>query len=125
MERKTIISLTAGLVVLLSAIIIFGAILPAKTIVTPSPTIAPTAAVAANTFSYTGEDGKDALAILQEKTTIEQDKSGLVTAINGRKADAKKKEFWAFYVNGEMAPVGPKEYVTKNGDKIEWKIDTY
>ncbi|MDP3941169.1 MAG: DUF4430 domain-containing protein [bacterium] len=79
----------------------------------------------ANTFSYKGEEGKDALALLQEKTTIEQEASGLVIAINGRKADDKKEEFWAFYVNGKMAEVGPADYQTKSGDTIEWKIETY
>jgi hypothetical protein len=78
-----------------------------------------------NTFSYSGVTGKDALALLQEKTNVVQDKAGLVIAINGRKADNAKKEYWAFYVQGKMAQIGPKEYVTKDGDTIEWKIEKY
>ena len=78
-----------------------------------------------NSFSYKGEDGKDALAILKEKTTVEQSSSGLVISINNRKADEGKKEFWAFYVNGKMAEVGPADYITKKGDLIEWKIQKY
>lgn len=77
------------------------------------------------TFSYKGEDGKDALTILEEKTTIEQADSGLVTAINGSRADDKKHEFWAFYVNGTMATVGPADYQTKDTDTILWKIEKY
>lgn len=126
MGKTTIISITAGIVILLSAIIMFGSLIPAKQSVSVSPTAAPTKVTSQqNTFSYTGEDGKDALRILQEKTSIEQDTSGLVTAINGRKADTAKKEFWAFYVNGKMAQVGPKEYVTKKGDEITWKVENY
>lgn len=76
-------------------------------------------------FSYKGEEGKDALTLLKEKTNIEQGASGLVVAINGRKAEDSKKEFWAFYVNGKMAEVGPADYKTKDGDVIEWKIEKY
>lgn len=79
----------------------------------------------ADAFSYKGEDGKDALVLLKEKTTIEQNKSGLVVSINNRKADEKKREYWSFYVNGKLANVGPAEYQTKKGDKIEWKIEKY
>ena len=80
---------------------------------------------AESSFSYAGEDGKDALTLLQEKTTIEQEDSGLVSSINGRMAEAKKREFWSFYINGKMSQVGPAEYITKNGDTIEWRIETY
>lgn len=73
-------------------------------------------------FSYKGEEGKDALTLLKEKAEVEQDTSGLVVSINGRKTDVKK-EFWAFYVNGEFAPVGPAEYQTKEKDLVEWKVE--
>ena len=76
-------------------------------------------------LSYKGKDGKDALSLLKERATIVQDKSGLVTVINGRKSDNTKREYWAFYVNSKMALVGPLEYRTKDTDVIEWKIETY
>lgn len=76
-------------------------------------------------FSYQGQEGKNALTILKEKTAIEQDGSSLVIAINGRKAASAKREYWAFYVNGKMAEVGPADYQTKNEDNIEWKIEKY
>ncbi|MBI2443286.1 MAG: DUF4430 domain-containing protein [Candidatus Levybacteria bacterium] len=80
---------------------------------------------AVDTFSYKGNEGKDALSLLKEKTKTEQNNSGLVVSINSRRADDAKKEFWAFYVNGKMAEVGPSEYITKDGDLIEWKIERY
>ena len=83
------------------------------------------AAVKTETFTYEGKEGQDALTLLKEKTTVEQNASGLVTAINGRKAEDSKKEYWAFYANGKMATVGPAEYVTKDTDKIEWKVEKY
>jgi hypothetical protein len=90
----------------------------------PVVTINPTTKMV-NTFSYQGQTGKDALTLLKTQTSIGQDKSGLVTAIGSRKADNKKREFWAFYVNGKMAQVGPTQYQTKDGDTIEWKIEKY
>ncbi len=77
-------------------------------------------------FSYKGQTGKDALSLLQLRAKgVEQNSSGLVVSINGRKADEKKHEYWAFYLNGKMAQVGPEAYEAKNGDTIEWKIEKY
>ena len=85
----------------------------------------PTAQKRTNYFSYAGKNGQNALTLLKDKTTVIQDHSGLVISINGRKADNTKHEYWAFYVNGKYASVGPATYVTKDGDKIEWKIEKY
>lgn len=79
----------------------------------------------ADTFSYQGRSGTDAMTLLEEQTEVEKAPSGFVTAINGRKADDQKHEFWAFYVNGEQAQVGAAEYETKATDQIEWRIETY
>lgn len=79
----------------------------------------------ATTFSYKGQTGKDALTLLKTKTPINQDKSGLVVSINDRQADNTKHEYWAFYVNGKYASVGPASYQTKNTDVILWKIEKY
>ena len=76
-------------------------------------------------FSYKGQTGKDALILLKEKAVVEQDKSGLVVSINNREAMVSKREYWAFYVNGKLAPVGPADYKTKDADVIEWKIEKY
>lgn len=89
-----------------------------------SASVAPTTSQA-NTLSYVGKAGKDAIALLKEKGTIEQDKSGLVISINGRAADSAKREYWAFYVNGKLADKGPAEYQTADTDTVEWKIETY
>ncbi len=77
-------------------------------------------------FSYKGQAGEDALSLLKQKAKgVEQNNSGLVVGINGRKVDEKKQEYWAFYLNGNLAQVGPAAYETKNGDTIEWKIEKY
>ncbi len=92
-------------------------------VVKSTPTI--TQATVSDYLSYQGQDGKDALTLLKEKIAVEQDGSGLVVSINGRKATSEKREYWAFYVNDKMAEVGPADYKTKNEDKIEWKIEKY
>jgi hypothetical protein len=76
-------------------------------------------------FEYKGENGKDALTILKNKTAVEQDKNGMVVSINGRKAETEKREFWGFYVNGKMAQVGAADFKTKDADVINWKIENY
>ncbi len=80
---------------------------------------------ATDTISYTGRTGVDALTLLEEKGTVEKTSAGFVSAINGRKADEGKREYWSFYVNGKPATVGASEYRTQDTDKIEWKIETY
>lgn len=89
---------------------------------TPSVTVA---SQNNDTISYQGITEKDALSILKERATVSQNSSGLVTEINGRKADNSKHEYWAFYINGKMASVGPADYKTKNEDLVEWKIEKY
>ncbi len=88
--------------------------------VSPTPTI-----ILTDYVSYPGKTGKTALELLKEKASIEQVTSGLINGINGRKADASQHEYWAFYINGKLAQVGPVEYQTKDGDMIEWKIEKY
>ena len=56
-----------------------------------------------------------------ENTAVKQDSSGLVTGVNGLIADAKKNEYWAFYINGKISQIGPSQYQTKNSDIITWK----
>lgn len=77
------------------------------------------------TFEYKGKDGGDALTLLKQESEVELDSVGMVVSIGGVKADSEKREFWAFYVNGEMAQVGAADYETKNEDMVEWKLENY
>lgn len=90
-----------------------------------TPPVAVAQQQAKDTVSYKGQASKDALTLLKQNATVEQDSSGLVVSINGRKADNSKHEFWAFFVNGKEAMVGPADYQSKDGDQIEWKIEHY
>ncbi|MGH7234405.1 MAG: DUF4430 domain-containing protein, partial [Candidatus Saccharimonadales bacterium] len=31
-------------------------------------------------------------------------------------------KYWTFYVNGKEASVGASSYVTKNSDRLTWKL---
>ena len=78
-----------------------------------------------NVFEYRGRAGVDALTLLKEKTKMEEDEAGMVVSIDGVAANPEKREFWGFYVNGEMAQVGAADYQTKDSDVIDWRIENY
>lgn len=92
---------------------------------TPIITVSPTVNLSTDQFEYPGIDGVDALTLLKQKTTVEQDASGMVVSISGRQADNNQREFWSFYINGRSAQVGPASYITKDNDVIIWKIEKY
>lgn len=77
---------------------------------------------------FTAEKGETALTLLQTTTKVQtkgEGKNAYVTQIANIAADEAKKQFWAFYVNGKQAEVGAGSYVLQDGDKIEWKLETY
>ena len=118
-----------SIIVVIAIVSTFALInVPQKTPV-PQHLVAPTKVVTQpavdTTFSYKGAAGKDALSLLKNRFPVEQNASGLVTSIHGQKADDKKHQYWAFFINGKMAEVGPAQYVTKDGDVLVWKIEKY
>ncbi|HZS03935.1 MAG TPA: DUF4430 domain-containing protein [Blastocatellia bacterium] len=97
-----------------------------------TPKAAPTAQTAAPAMpereaqvviAYGGEDGKTALELLKARAKVRTTSSSLgelVTAIN----DVASGNGYnlIYYVNGAMAKTGAGSYITKNGDRIEWKL---
>ena len=77
----------------------------------------------AASITYAGQDGKNALELLQSGHTVDVSDQGFVNAIDGVKPG--DRQFWAFYVNGEQAQVGAKDYNTKGNDQIEWKLEAF
>ena len=78
-----------------------------------------------NSIAYDGVEGKTALELLKTEATVltkDSDYGPYVDSINGLVGGTDGK-YWAFYVNGQMSPVGADAYKTKNGDKIEWKFE--
>jgi len=70
-----------------------------------------------------GSLGKD----LDNRNLIETDNSGasrFVTGVNGKNADASKKEWWNLKVNGENSQTGVDDTPINDGDKIEFILTT-
>lgn len=117
--------------VLSAVLVVFGILIISPSIFNNQKTenliISPTFQVSKtnDSFTYKGKKDIDALTLLKEKTQVMESQPGFVSSINGRAADSLKKEFWSFYVNGKQAEVGAAEYITKDTDNIEWKIETY
>lgn len=85
-----------------------------------------------NTFNYDASSyvGKTALDLTLGATEGRVEKTGegvnaFITAINGRKADDGKHEFWELVINGKSSEVGAGSYTVKEGDQIEWHINNY
>lgn len=80
--------------------------------------------VASERIEYSGRDGVTALDLLKEQEEVEE-QGGYVTAINGRAATEENREYWAFYLNGQLSQLGAEQYVTNDSDEIVWKIEKY
>ena len=126
MEKKfkIILPFALGILFVTFVAVFIGFSLQNKSLVTSSTTNT-TINKSQDYFAYKGKTGKDALSLLKEKTNIKQDPAGLVISINGREIKSAKKEYWAFFINGKMAEVGPADYKTNSQDLIEWRIKTY
>jgi hypothetical protein len=118
MRHKNI--LIAGVI----AVVLGGAVATtaAIKIYQSNPPVA-TTQVATHYLAYRGESGKTALALLKTHARVVVKNSSfgpLVDSINGVQGGGK---YWMFYTNGKQASVGAGAYVTKNGEKIEWKFE--
>jgi len=90
--------------------------------VSPTPVPSASATPQLTDITYPGQDGTDALTLLQagHRVEVKQYSFGpLVTSIDGLANTASKA--WLFYVNGAEASVGAKDYVSKSSDRLEWR----
>lgn len=82
--------------------------------------------IVVKTISYEGVDGKNALELLKASHTIQTQDSSLgvfVTTID--ETENTSDTYWMFYVNGQLGSTGADQYITKTGDKIEWRFEKY
>ncbi len=101
---------------------------PQATIKTTNGLITVNQTINKNTKNYQIPQGKTALELLEKTSVIitnGKGKDAFVESITKVKADSLKKEYWAFYVNGQQATVGAGSYYLKPNDNIEWKIEKY
>ncbi len=83
--------------------------------------------VPASTIKYSGQEGRTALDLLKESHRVDTKSTSfgeMVIGIDGTAVD-ESKQYWAFYLNGSLSQVGAGTYVTKSGDQIEWKIESF
>jgi hypothetical protein len=76
-------------------------------------------------ISYKGEDGKNALELLKSHVHVSTRQSSYgeyVDTIDGRQSGEDGK-YWALYVNGKSSPIAAGNYVTRDGDALEWKLE--
>jgi hypothetical protein len=115
--KKTLIYLVLAIALLLGMVAVRSNLSYRAPIVTKSPV--------QSTITYPGQTGKNALDLLNQHHVVKTDASGMVVGIDTRTINSAKHEYWAFYINGKMASIGPKEYQTKSTDQIAWKVETY
>ena len=82
---------------------------------------------ASNTYlTFTATAGKTVLEQLKSQASNVQTKQSsygeYVEQIGDKKGGTDGK-YWLFYVNGKMADKGAADYITVNGDKVEWKFE--
>jgi Domain of unknown function (DUF4430) len=74
-------------------------------------------------ISYQGQNGVTALALLKKHATVRTKHysfGDMVVSIDGSAGSGPK--YWTFYVDGRAASTGAGSFVTKNGEKIAWKL---
>jgi hypothetical protein len=94
-----------------------------STTATPTPSAS---ATPAESLTYQGVDGQDALTVLKGIATVETSDTSfgpMVKTINGRTAGTG--EYWQFFVNGESSMVGAHTYTSKSSDTLEWRITSF
>lgn len=76
-------------------------------------------------ITFTAKKGETVLAQLKTvaKVTTKDSSYGLyVDGINGLNGGRDGK-YWSYYIDGKLASVGAASYVSKGGEKIEWKLE--
>jgi hypothetical protein len=74
-------------------------------------------------ISYNGQNGINAYVLLKKHATVQAKQYSfgyLVTSIDGVVGNGPK--YWTFYVNDKESSVGASSYITKNSDRITWKL---
>lgn len=120
-KKKLLVSLLAVIVIGAG---LYGLSLPAKN--NPQGSKSNIAVKGEQTIKYEGRDGVDVLTLLKENAKVEaqdfgEDLGAFVTSVND--VASTTDHFWFYYVNGKEGEISASKYITKTGDKIEWKFE--
>ncbi len=77
-------------------------------------------------ISYSGQDGKTVLELLQGNHKVETKDSSygtFVTSIDGKAGTDNAA--WIYYVDGKQGTVGANEAQTTHEQTIEWRYETF
>jgi len=97
----------------------------------PEPTVEPEIVLDCpmtdGTVAYAGEDDKTALEILSsicelETKTLPNRSDIVVISIAG--ITATSPDYWAMYINGTRALLGPNHLKTATTDTIQWQLES-
>lgn len=69
--------------------------------------------------TFVATKGKNILSQLKEHASVDV-KGTAVTAINGNAQNGKS---WSVYVDGQLVREDIKTYITRGGEKVEWKLE--
>lgn len=73
---------------------------------------------------FVGKSALEAtLTLTQGQVVVTKDSKAV--SINGYMAREDKKEFWELFANGISIKTTPDKYIIKDGDQIEWHINTH
>lgn len=75
---------------------------------------------------YQGAEGQTVLDLLKSKhTAVTQDSSfgTYVSSINGKSGDADSA--WLYYIDGQLGQEAADKAVTKDGQSIEWRYESF
>ncbi|MBU7043414.1 MAG: DUF4430 domain-containing protein [Theionarchaea archaeon] len=53
------------------------------------------------------------------------DEGRFFTSIQGISQDEATQTYWMYYVNGEMAAVGARDYILQDGDEVTWNLESF
>ncbi len=121
-----ILALIAVIAIVATALLINNKTNPDKTNQNQSQALACPINEEGTVITYKGEEGKTALAILQERCEVQTTSSeygDYVNTIESKPADTTT-QYWAFFINDEYATIGAGAYDTTNGDTIKWQLET-
>jgi hypothetical protein len=91
-----------------------------------TPTTSATATTKPQTISYQGEDGKNALELLQRNHQVQTQDSSFGTFVTSIDNVAQtENSFWLYYVDGKAGDAAADKTVTQNGQTIEWRYESF
>jgi hypothetical protein len=90
------------------------------------PISASTQSKVTKTVIYQGEDNKTALELLQKSHQVEVTESSIGTFVKSIDGISQTENaYWLYYIDGQPGEVAADKAVTKNGQTVEWRYESF